>query len=49
MSKFTLLSEKELNELTKLGFNRTPKFTDYAILTGCQGFKKDSETSKWLL
>lgn len=49
MSKFTLLSEKELNELTKLGFNRTPKFTDYAILTGCQGFKKDGETSKWLL
>lgn len=40
MSKFTLLSEKELNELTKLGFNRTPKFTDYAILTGCQGFKR---------
>lgn len=49
MSKFTLLSEEELNELTKLGFNRTPKFTDYAILTGCQGFKKDGETSKWLL
>ena len=48
MSEFTLLSEKDLNELTKLGFNRRPKFTDYAILTGCQGFKGD-EPAKWLL
>ena len=48
MSEFTLLSEKDLNELTKLRFNRRPKFTDYAILTGCQGFKGD-EPAKWLL
>lgn len=49
MQEFKLLQEEELNELTKLGFNRTPKFTDYAILTGCQGFKSYDHESKWLL
>ena len=37
MLKFRLLTENEMKEMSKYGFGKIPKVTDFAILSGISG------------